>query len=435
MPIKIFVQCWVVYWALILIAPFRASVDSPWIGIAIQFLFFCSVIAGYFFYPAHHSQAIKIEQRLPRKPGFYVKLFWLSIILSLLGSLSLTIDRVVFQGISFSEGLAVAREQWRQAGEAREGTISSVYSVLGYLLAPAFYYSIINLVVYRPVHKTVKSKWFLIILLIGWNTILTGGRSTAFVAFIIFVSAQAYYRHFYIDLNRKSLLDFLRRSSLIINKKSLLTFCVILSLLVYSLYVFKERSTANGMTITEYVDQALYGLGLEMYPVISENKEYIPFSDIFYLLVLFAGYIVHSYVVTTRIFLYSGENDALVIFSGLGLILNKLGLIAPPNTHWFLAGSFSSLPGALYLQGGFVLLLVFGFSIGLLTRLVVLFIYKYPYNSMLLFIYVILLSILISSPVLFIFDSLMFPFILIQFIVFSFLLKYRFRIRLKEQLT
>lgn len=434
MPIKIFIKCWVVYWILILIAPFQAIVDSAWIGIAVQLLFFCSVLTGYFAFPAGKYQTSKIKFELPRESAFYLRLFWLSIFLSLFGSLSLTVDRVLFQGISFSEGLAVAREKWRLAGEARGGGISSIYSVLGYFTAPAFYYSIINLVIYKTVHRTLKWKWLLILLLIGWNTILTGGRSVAFVALIMFISAQAYRRQFYVSENSRSLLHFLKGNSLIVNKKSFLTLCVIVTLLAYSLYVFKARSAANGMDVTEYVDQALYGLGLEMYPIISENREYIPFSDIFYLAALFTGYLLHSYVVTARIFMYSGENDALVIFSGFGLILSKIGLISPPKIDWFLAGSFSSLPGALYMQGGFVLMFVFGFLTGLLTRLVTLFIYKHPYNSMLLFTYVILLSILVASPVLFIFDSLMFPFILIQFVLFSFLLKYRFRLGIKQQL-
>jgi hypothetical protein len=432
MPIKIFVKCWIIYWVLVIIAPFHAIVDSPWTGIALQFLFFVAVIAGYFSVPGSYRVS-KIEQMFPKPDKTYIRLFRLSIILSLLGTLCLTFDRTIIQGISFTDGLAVAREKWRLAGEARGGSVSSIYSVLGYLLAPAFYYAIINLVIYRSIHKSRKWKWILILTLIAWNSVLTGGRSVAFVALIMFASAHAYHRQFFFDPNWKSWSGFLRRKNLPLNKKSLSTAIVIVLLLSYSLYIFSVRSVANGMSVYEYVDQALNGLGLQMYSFISTNKEFIPFSEGFYLVTLFLGYILHSYVVTTKIFMYPYENDALIIFSGFGLILSKIGIIDPPKTDWFLAGSFSSLPGSLYMQGGLSFMVIFGISIGLLVRINSLYIYKYPHNSMLLFLYVILTSILIASPVLFIFDSLMFPFILIQFVLFSLLLKYRIRLTMIQR--
>jgi len=152
---------------------------------------------------------------------------------------------------------------------------------------------------------------------------------------------------------------------------------------------------------------------------------YVPFSELIYLAILFLGYLLHSYVVVAQIYGYPYENHSLVIFSGIGLIMGKLGIISKPDIEWFLAGTFPSLPGSLYLQGGFVLMILFGLLLGFTTHLVSLLVYKYRYNTVLLFLYIILLSVMLTSPVLFIFDSLMFPFILIQFAIFSTLIKLR----------
>jgi hypothetical protein len=423
MAIKVVIRCWLLYWLLILIAPFHSTAPSPWMGIAIQLLFFVSVLAGYAFIASQHPGGHKVDQVFDN-PKSLVRLFWLSIFFAFMGSLSLSFDRIVIQGISFSDGLAVAREKWRQAGEERGGSISSIFSVLGYLFAPAFYYSIINLTAYRKAHaRKIKLKWLIIIILIGWNTILTGGRSVAFVALVMFAASHVYTRQFFTTRSSSIWQRIVASRVFVLKKSTLLRNLVFLSLIGYSLYIFAVRSAANEMTVAHYVDQALNGLGLKMYSVIDNIIPYLPFATVFYLLTLFLGYLIHSYVVVSKIYFYPYPNKSLVIFVSFGLILAKLGIISEPNTEWFLAGSFPSLPGALYLQGGFVLMILFGFLLGAGLAFCIASIYRFRYNSMLLFVYIILLSTLMTSPVLFIFDSLMFPFILIQFLIFSALRK------------
>ena len=433
MAIRVVIRCWLIYWLLILIAPFYSVAPSPWIGIVIQLVFFVSVLAGYASIASQHQGGHKIEPVFD-DPRSLVRLFWLSIFFSIVGSLALSFDRIVIQGISFSDGLAVAREKWREAGEQRGGSISSIFSVFGYLLAPAFYYSIINLTAYRKAHtRKIKIKWLIIIILIGWNTILTGGRSVAFVAFIMFAASHVYTRQFFITQSR-SIWQWISSTKIFVLKRStLLRNLVLLSLIGYSLYVFAARSAANEMSVAHYVDQALAALGLKIYPAINAYIPYLPFASLFYLLILFLGYLMHSYVVVSKIYLYPYDNKSLVVFVGFGLILAKLGIIDQPNTEWFLAGSFPSLPGALYLQGGFTLMILLGFLLGAGLALCVAFIFRFRFNSMLLFAYVVLLSTLMISPVLFIFDSLMFPFILIQFVIFSILRKVRLGISSPQQ--
>jgi hypothetical protein len=426
MALRVVIRCWLIYWLLILIAPFHSTAPSPWIGIVIQLTFFISVLVGYASIASQHPKGTKIEQVFDN-PKSLVRLFWLSIFFGIIGSLSLSFDRVVIQGISFSDGLAIAREKWREAGEERGGSISSVFSVLGYLFAPAFYYSIINLTAYRRAHtRKIKLKWLIIIILIVWNTILTGGRSVAFIAFIMFAASHVYYTQFFITSSVSIWQKIAKARPFVLRKSTLLRNLIILGLVGYSLYIFAARSEANEMSVSHYVNQALDALGLQIYPVINWYIPYVPFSSVFYLFTLFLGYLLHSYVVTSKIFLYPYDNNSLVIFVSFGLILAKLGIINQPDTEWFLSGSFPSLPGALFLQGGWTLMILFGFAVGAGLALSVAFTYRFRLNSMLLFTYVILLSTLMTSPVLFIFDSLMFPFILIQFFVFSILRKVKF---------
>src|SRR5690349_502600 len=110
MILKIFIKCWIFYWLLVLIAPFRGDVEMPWVGIIIQAIFVLCVVLGYATVPGKYKLE-KIDPSFPRAPHIYVRLFWFSIFLSVAGSLFLTFDRIVVQGISFTEGLAVAREK------------------------------------------------------------------------------------------------------------------------------------------------------------------------------------------------------------------------------------------------------------------------------------------------------------------------------------
>ncbi len=419
MAIKIFIKCWLVYWFLILIAPFYSLTESPWLGIFLQIVFFLSVLLGYYMLKGNSKNTVNQNVR-PLRNDHILFLFWLSLIFSVMGSLSLAYDRIFMQGISFSDGLAVAREQWRVAGLNRQGSISSVFSVMGYLLAPAFYYSIINLTVYSRLHtRFYKFKWLLILIMVVINSGLTGGRTVAFVAFIIFLSCQIYKRQFFFSIYPKIKWSL---KLLTLRKSVLLRNIIILSLLSYSLYIFKERSVANSETIEAYAEHAFRHLELKLYPEFQEWLSYVPFSSMIYLCLLFLGYLLHSYSVATQIFLYPNENDSLVIFTGFGSILGKLGIITPPKLDFYTAGKFSSLPGILFLQGNFALLCLFGFILGFLLKLTTLYVYKYPYNSAIMFMFVVLTSTLIVSPVLFIFDTLMFPFIIFQFCLFSMLL-------------
>src|SRR5690606_23788989 len=67
--------------------------------------------------------------------------------------------------------------------------------------------------------------------------------------------------------------------------------------------------------------------------------------------VLIGLYLTHSYAVLCEIVTVPAGEETILFTHWLGL-LSKLGLVAPPDDDWLLAGRLSSLPGALFFQYG-----------------------------------------------------------------------------------
>src|SRR5690606_17079503 len=114
------------------------SVERAW---ALQFLFVCAVTFSYLL-TSRYTKFSEEEsgQRLYLISAIDVRqLIYVSYTLSLLGLLLLIYDKVVIQDINYSAGFASAREQWKEASDARDHAISSIFSVLGYLLSSSYF--------------------------------------------------------------------------------------------------------------------------------------------------------------------------------------------------------------------------------------------------------------------------------------------------------
>jgi len=183
--------------------------------------------------------------------------------------------------------------------------------------------------------------------------------------------------------------------------------------------VFSERAEATGIDASVYVRNFLPYLGLELSPWFSDWLDSGFISNTGSLLLLAASYITHSFATTAAI-IEHGVGDKLIIFIHPMNILNKLDLLARPDSAWFLAGRFPSLPAALFYQYGAFGFSVFSLLIGFFSG-VVKYLYLYrPGNIILLSLYLMMYSVLIISPLLLAIDFMSFPFVMVSFLlVFS----------------
>ncbi|CUI70260.1 hypothetical protein [Achromobacter xylosoxidans] len=402
MPIlKSFLAVWLAYWALQVVLPVRPAGDAVIWGLLLQIAFVLSVTCAFAlteFCAGKHSHQVRWKA-----DGLLIKL---ALILSLVGTLALIYDKIIVQGIDYSAGLAYAREQWRRAGELRGEGVSSIGSILGYLIGSSYIIAIILLPssAFRPAQKALIGAAAFALALV--NTLLTGGRSTLILAVLFYLVA----RIFNGSEERGSGED-----ALLTRKSKLLTMILVVLSGCYFLYIFLARAEATGISVTEYSHAILAHLGLMPTDWLLNLPANSMLTSVVNLLTMGAAYFTHSFSTTVSIFDYGPQhNEATVVFVTAASMASRLRLIPPVDTDWFLTGLFPSFPGALYLQGGWGVLVLAGFAAGMLTGLAHLWFRKAP--SILSFG---LLSafgcILLASPILFAADVMMFPFIIPQF--------------------
>lgn len=389
---------WLGYWALQVVMPVRPSGDAVIWGLLIQIAFVLSVTFVFLL----TEYCVQGQVRRPKWEADAL-LIKIALILSLIGTLALIYDKIIVQGIDYSAGLAYAREQWRRAGEMRGGAVSSVGSILGYLIGSSYIVAIIllpwsNL---KPSRKALAGGAAFALALI--NTLLTGGRSTLILAVLFYLVAKTLRGK---DADDDRALSF---------KSKLLTGALVTLSGCYFLYIFLARAEATGISVTEYSHATLDHLGLTPTEWLLNLPASSAVASIINLLVMGAAYFSHSLSTTVSIFDYGPQhNDATVVFVTAASMASRLNLIEPMDTDWFLSGLFPSLPGALYLQGGWGMLMVAGMAIGMLSALGYQWFCKKP--SILSFgILSAFGCILLASPILFAADVMMFPFIVPQF--------------------
>lgn len=394
---------WGMYWVLYLLQPVHSlykNIELAWL-LQLLFLFTLSIAyaLGACIYPLTSSASHRGDNRLDQVG--VERIIRAGIWTSFIGLFFLGLDKIIIQGIDYSQGLATAREQWRIIGEERDGQISSLYSALGYFLGGAFFISL-ALTLSRIVQLSDSKRFqymFLCFTILMMNSVLTGGRSSILLA-IGFISFGYY---LYEKRTRATLW------TSIIYKKLFIALPAIGA--AYTLFIFNSRALTSGMSVTDYSLDFLDYLGLGPSPWFSEFSGSSIFGKILALLNLAVSYLTHS-LVTTAAIIGNADNSGNAVLIHLMSLGAKLGLTNPP-TEWFLAGRFPSLPGALYMQLGLPGLLAISAILGIISGYVRTWFACRSNSIMLFFACSCIETVLLLSPFLFAGDLLFFPFMLV----------------------
>ena len=404
--VKNFIFVWIFYWFLVLLVPIESIYNPVIQAFLLQLFFVFTVLLGYVCFGLYRPYAIMslADWNDDKLLKYFCNVICISLIMSLVGTLFLVFDKVVVQGIDYSKGIAFAREAWRKAGEERDGQVSSIFSVLGYLLSSSYFVAATSLMI---IGKFVSRFNFLkfsvcVFILLMVNCLLTGGRSSILLIVVFLFAAKSLIR----DWSLKKI----TQNNILYMTILLLT----LTCVLYILYVFDQRASASGVSVSVYLDNFLPWLGLRLSFSGLENSDDF-FSNMFALLILAISYITHSFSSTAAIIAH-GEGNAVIAFVYPMKLLHKLHLIPPQNVEWFLAGKFPSLPGALFYQFGLLGFIIMSFIIGFFSGLAKQLVFSRPYNLIFLCFYFSMYSILILSPLLLAVDFLSFPFVVISFI-------------------
>lgn len=401
---RTFVAVWLLYWLALTLLPVHSIYPGTFGAAMLQLAFVVIVLAGITI-----TRMLVGGRALPRLGDYEIptanKLIRIALWMSVIGSLALIYDKVLVQGVDYSNGLAVAREEWRKLGEDREGKVSSIFSLLGYLFGSAYYVVIVLAVsqvrVVSP--KLRMQSLFLALVFLMINSVITGGRSNLLlVAFFVLAAFQS----------RKGL----SLSNVLPRASQRLAFKLALLLgFVYTVFIFYQRADAGGSDALEYVIEFLPHLGFEMSYEYRAWLDGNALSSLSAMLVLTVSYVTHSFATVAAIVDVNPENKTIV-FLHLAGIANKLGLVGPPDGDWFLAGRFPSVPGSLLYQFGWLGFFGGSLLLGALSELCRSWAAKRPDRLMPLGSYVMANATLLLTPALFAGDFLSFPFVLGSFV-------------------
>ncbi len=315
------------------------------------------------------------------------------------GFLFLFYDKIVVQGISFSDGLGSARVQWQNNADERSGRASSVFSILGYVFGQGYFLVPLLLVHYKTIFNrrlTLRYAALSAGLAIA-NSIITGGRSTLllFSAFSLVA----------ILLPRAQLIVNWR----LVKRFSLPVVAVALIAIIYSGFVFLSRASMNNIGAADYVVGWIDELTLVPEPFLIEIIEIPIIGEILGIGILCVAYVTHSFSVTTAIW-EMGSEEKQLMFSTIVNFIARTGLVETKDLNWFLAGKLASLPGSLFYQYGWIGLtfasVFIGGASGILYRRLI---WRGGVPSLML--YAVFGSTIVLGPCFFAFDFLMAPFI------------------------
>lgn len=408
--LKRFLFIWLVYWFLIAIQPVFSVYDGLFLAFLIQLCFVAILSFAYCASIVLLKPYLWRTKTLPlslctRQINSVVRF---SFFCSAFGLLSLVIDKFFVQGIDYSAGLSLAREQWRLAGEERGSNISSVFSVFGYLLGSTYFLPL-SISMSRVFPFSDRYRFFTI--LTGFcfllaNSILTGGRSSillaiGFMSFGFFSSVGVPHRSIFLD------------------KRYIYALISLLAIVVfYILYIFFSRALSTGLALDFYSISFLEFLGLAPKSWFQEFVSNSFAGPLLALLNLSLSYLTHSFSTTAAIAEYTGNQNG-AIFGYYISLLSKLGL-ATPRPEWFLSGRFPSLPGSLYLDYGLPGLLLFSLVLGIASAFFSSIFSLRPTSLTLFFVCSLLEAVLLLSPFLFAGDFISFPFLIFGFLILLF---------------
>lgn len=391
-----FMLVWIGYWFTFLLQPVTSLYPSVKEAFFLQvsFVLIVVMIAS----PMGILKSISNVEKLKFDKSF-INIVNIGIILSITGSAMVFYDKIFIQNIDFSQGIAFAREQWKNLGQERSGTVSSLYSVIGYFIGSANFLSITILFSKRldlsDLRRFVLILVSFFVLLI--NSILMGGRSS-----LILIIAFILYSYF--D-GRKFGKLFSKRIYIIgpISISAMIVF--------YVIYVFIARASANNFSTIEYSMNFLSFLGLKPTDRFVEITGESSIGWLYAVINLTVSYLTHS-IATTAAIIDQQYDGSSILFIHFFNIMQKIGIIAEYNRDWFLSGRFPSLPGALYFQFGIFGFLISSVVIGVILTISIFLNTFLGHRPFVLLFCSCVESVLLLSPFLFAGDFVSYPFII-----------------------
>lgn len=340
--LKQFVGVWIVYWLAVAALPVHSLYPATLQAWLLQVVFVVLVAVSHL-----GVTALFGGRRAPHAARSVVpesmRMIRIALALSVVGLAALVYDKLIVQGIDYSDGVAVAREEWRRLGEDRDGSASSPFSALGYLLGNAYFVALVLAFTQVSGLDARRRLWTIaacFALLIA-NSALTGGRSSVLLLGAFAIAA--------LGVRRGVKVNGLLRSRW---HRTLLN-ALAATALAYTIYVFYERAHVGGESALGYALDFLPFLGIQADPGWRASLGDGALDSLQAMLVLGISYVAHSFATVAAI-VEAPPEDKTIVFLHLFGILAKLGLGAAPDGDWFLTGRFPSLPGAFFHQfGGF----------------------------------------------------------------------------------
>ena len=404
--LKRFSAVWITYWLVYLILPVSSIYPNTIEAFIVQLTFVVSVVAG----------CVAVDIVLPHGIGAEIKVQKLSgarriatwcMFLSCIGIAALVYDKVHVQGIDYSHGLAAARQQWRRLGVSRDGAISSMYSVVGYALSSLYFVSLMLALTQRHAF-TLRRRLAVVILsfiLLMISSILAGGRSNILLGAAFFAASLG-------SVEAGSIRYVFSRLS-----ARMWIYAGVGLGAGYTVYVFYSRAQAGDTRAVAYALGFYADLGLKAAPWFKQFVETTPGGGLLAMIVLAFAYIEHSFASVSAIVSWHLPGDKTLLFAYLDSLASRLGLMAPPDTAWPLAGKFPSLPGELLYQFGWLGFLIASAIVGFLSALVKAW-FGAARSSLLRYgVYLSVECVLLLSPLIFAGDVMSFPFIVASFVM------------------
>jgi uncharacterized membrane protein len=405
--IKKFYYSWAAYWMLVFLLPVHSIYRAVTQAFLLQLSFVALVSIGYL-----TITGLRIGASMPPVTRGDIpatrKLIKWSIYMSLIGLTLLLYDKIYIQHIDYSDGIAVAREQWRSIGEDREGKASSIWSAVGYLIGSAYYVTTV-LVIAQFQKLTdgerIRLVMFCFVMALA-NSIITGGRSNLLLLAVVGLSAFSVRS----SLGIRRIFQ-RRRQRQVIAALLICSAC-------YIVYVFLARAEAGGQLVYQYVTSFLPYMGLDFDGWYASGVDRGWIGAPAHLAVLVLGYLSHSFATCAAI-IDAPHEDKIIIFGNFASLLYKIGLVSRPDGDWFLAGRFPTVPGAYWHQFGSIGFTVASLATGAASGIAERWAILRPRLVLPLAFYVLSCSTLILSPYAFAPDFLSFPFVVSAFVLLA----------------
>jgi hypothetical protein len=398
---------WLLYWFTVAVLPVHSIYPATFQASLLQVCFVSIVwLSAKTVLDMFHIRRMPAADR--QNIPFASSLIWIAIFLSIVGLLALTFDKIFIQKIDYSAGIAFARQEWSQLGENREGNVSSVFSVIGYLLGNCYFVAAILAVTQGSV-LSARTRLIALgasFLLLIANSLLTGGRSNVLLIGV-FVAGSFSSRR---GITVRGLFASAAQRRFIQG--------LVLLAIGYTVFIFYQRADASEVAAIVYATNFLPNLGVEADSWYKHSLGEGTLSSIISMLVLTGSYVTHSFASVAAI-IDTPSEDKLIIFENISEMLYKLGIVARPDGSWFLEGRFPSVPGALWHQFGPIGFFVGSALLGITGGAARVWLVRSPDHLLPLGVYTMTTATLLLTPALFAPDFSGFPFVAGSFVILA----------------